>query len=332
MQVSEKVEKSRVTVLFPLMCGSRGSIRWLAKAAGGKDLGIQAHLCGSVWQFALKDDTNNCNCNWFPTWSDRCLHQHPQCAEAQGSCICQSHSRGLRGLLGGHDRGREVTGEHLGLWRVNWHLPARPSCHHQGTGLPAEQSQVLRVHHSWPEPDPAPFCQQNEDGKDSVASRVPWQLSGVGLDIGKSRLARRFVVLIRVHGWSGAWCVWCFAFFHVPASRPSHRVESQGSTWHMPKSLVSLCTISNTANPKVPQVTWSLRGECGKIAPELDHWGGSQLDIAERSACRKAKTMVGKRRSYSGWLTPLYLSIYTHIYIRRRMHTENILPIAYSVT
>ena len=39
MQVREKVEKWRFTVFFPMICGSGGSKRRLAKAAGAEPTG-----------------------------------------------------------------------------------------------------------------------------------------------------------------------------------------------------------------------------------------------------------------------------------------------------
>ena len=46
MQAQEKVEKSRVTVFFPLICGSGGSQSMLAQAAGTKPSG-QMH---ALWR------------------------------------------------------------------------------------------------------------------------------------------------------------------------------------------------------------------------------------------------------------------------------------------
>ena len=126
------------------------------------------------------------------------------------------------GPLGGHVCVREVTGVHLGLRRSNWHLPARPSCHHQGTGLPVEQSQIPRVHHSWPQFDPPPIRQEVEDGEDCVSSLAAFRCVGLNFAVESFHLLEG--LLICVDGWSGAWCS-CLAFFMF--LQAWHRTESK---------------------------------------------------------------------------------------------------------
>ena len=262
-------------------------------------LGIQEHLNlrGSVWQSAFEDDNGNCCRNCFPTWRDRCLHQHPECAEAQGGWVCQSHSRGLRGPA--------------------WRTCVRPWSHWRTYGLAALQltfaskAKLPPSRHwppSWTKSNPArpPFMASIWSSTDSPTSRRWRRLRCFGSSLAAFRcVGLNFAVesfhlleglLICVDGWSGAWCS-CLAFFHVSASLARHRVESQVSTWHDAgrKTLATLCFISNAVKPKVPQVSRSLWGECGKIPSELDHRGSSQLDTAERS-CRKAKSIVGQPR------------------------------------
>ena len=52
VKVREKVEKSRNTVLLPMICGSRGSKSRLAKAAGAEPCGGMRENCMPLWREA----------------------------------------------------------------------------------------------------------------------------------------------------------------------------------------------------------------------------------------------------------------------------------------
>ena len=107
------------------------------------------------------------------------VHQHQECAEAQGDCFCQSHSRGLRGLLGGHVPPVKSLEN---IWACG--APIDICQQGQAATIKALVAQLNKVKsyastihglnlilHR--------FCNKSiEDGEDCAASRVSWQLSG----------------------------------------------------------------------------------------------------------------------------------------------------------